>query len=267
MWMSEISWIEWTDAIWNPVRGCTKVSAGCKNCYAETFAERWRGVKNHPFEHGFDLQLVPDALGLPLKWKAPKKIFVNSMSGLFHDGIEEDLIGMVCEVMLEADWHTYQVLTKRSERMRDLLSKPYARAAAKAEHIWWGVRCENVQHGVPRIDHLRHTPVANRFLSVEPLLEDYGEINIHGIHWQPLGGESGSGALPCDTEWLDSVRGQAHQAGVIIFVKQLGTKPRSAGTAFKIIGQDGKRDFKGKLMELWPTHLQVRRMPDSFVTA
>src|ERR1039457_4610886 len=151
--MSDKSKIEWTDATWNPVRGCTKISPGCKHCYAEVFAERFRGVPGHPYEQGFDLRLVPEKLEEPLKWKTPRRIFVNSMSDLFHEDIPDDYIASVVEVMLQADWHIYQVLTKRSARMRDLL-KTRLRMAAARSHIWWGVSVENKKYGLPRIEHL-----------------------------------------------------------------------------------------------------------------
>ena len=140
--MSSQSAIEWTDSTWNPVRGCTKISDGCKHCYAETFAERFRGVKGHPYEQGFDLRLVPEKLAEPLRWRNPKMIFVNSMSDLFHENVPKDYIVAVAKVMVEANWHTYQVLTKRSDRLRELLNSSL-RFAAKQKHIWWGVSVEN----------------------------------------------------------------------------------------------------------------------------
>src|SRR3982750_1264741 len=145
--MSVSSTIEWTDATWNPVRGCTKISPGCAHCYAETFAERFRGVKGHPYEQGFDLRLVPEKLAEPLRWKTPKRIFVNSMSDLFHKDVPDDYIRNVLRVMQTANWHTYQVLTKRSERLRDFLLA--TRAAGEQQHIWWGVSVENRRHGLP----------------------------------------------------------------------------------------------------------------------
>src|SRR6266567_2797205 len=180
--MAEHSSIEWTDATWNPVRGCTKISPGCKHCYAETFAERFRGVKGHPYEQGFDLRLVPSKLEEPLRWKSSKMIFVNSMSDLFHDQVPDEYIESVAAVMVKARWHTYQVLTKRSERMRDLLQTKL-KFAALQPHIWWGVSVENKRHGVPRIEHLRTAPASVRFLSLEPLLVDVGILNLSGIHW------------------------------------------------------------------------------------
>jgi protein gp37 len=149
--MSATSEIEWTDATWNPVRGCTKISPGCKHCYAETFAERFRGVKRHPYEQGFDLRLVPEKLSDPLKWASPKTIFVNSMSDLFHEDVPDCYVEQVARVMELANWHTYQVLTKRSQRMRDLL-KTKLSSVGRLPHVWWGVSVENQKHGVPRIE-------------------------------------------------------------------------------------------------------------------
>jgi protein gp37 len=220
--MSDKSSIEWTDASWNPVRGCTKISPGCKHCYAATFAERFRGVSGHPYEQGFDLRLVPEKLTEPLKWGGPRKIFVNSMSDLFHDGVPEHYLLKICGVMRTADWHTYQVLTKRSERMRDLLAGPLAEFAGLS-HIWWGVSVEDRKHGLPRIDHLREVPGAKvRWLSVEPLLEDLGEFSLAGISWVVVGGESGAGARPMQVEWVQRIREQCLEAGVPFFFKQWG---------------------------------------------
>lgn len=219
--MSVQSHIEWTDATWNPVRGCTKISPGCKHCYAETFAERFRGVKGHPYERGFDLRLVPSKLEEPLRWKSPRMIFVNSMSDLFHEGVPDEYIESVVEVMTKANWHTYQVLTKRSERMRELLVTKL-RFGASQQHIWWGVSVENKQYGLPRIGHLRRAPATVRFLSIEPLLEDIGFLDLSGIHWVIVGGESGYGARPMSKEWVISIRSQCQHAGVPFFFKQWG---------------------------------------------
>ncbi len=219
--MSDNSKIEWTDATWNPVRGCTKVSPGCTHCYAETFAERFRGVPGHPFEFGFDLRLVPEKLGDPIRWSKPKKIFVNSMSDLFHEGVSDEYIEKVCRVMLAANWHTYQILTKRADRMATLLQGKL-RDAAKAAHIWWGVSVENRKHGLPRIAKLRSAKPAVAFLSIEPLLEDLGQFNLGGIQWIIVGGESGPGARPMSREWVRSIRDQCRQASVPFFFKQWG---------------------------------------------
>ena len=219
--MAERSSIEWTDATWNPVRGCTKISPGCKHCYAETFAERFRGVKGHPYEQGFDLRLVPDKLAEPLRWRTPKRVFVNSMSDLFHEEVPDGYIESVADVMVQAHWHTYQVLTKRSTRMRDLLQTKLRFAAANP-HIWWGTSVEDKKHGVPRIDHLRSAPAGVRFLSIEPLLEELGPLKLSGIHWVIVGGESGPGARPMQRDWVISVRRQCRQQNIPFFFKQWG---------------------------------------------
>lgn len=224
--MADNSKIEWTDATWNPVRGCTKVSAGCKHCYAETFAERWRGVKGHPFEFGFDLRLVPEKLADPLKWNGPRRIFVNSMSDMFHEDIPEDYIAHVASVMRLADWHTYQILTKRPKRMEKLLTGRL-REAASAPHIWWGVTVENRKHGLPRIDSLRRTGAAMKFLSIEPLLEDLGTFDLTDIDWVIVGGESGPGARPLEIDWVVSIQEQCSVAEVPFFFKQWGGVQKS----------------------------------------
>jgi protein gp37 len=219
--MSLNSHIEWTDATWNPVRGCTKISPGCKHCYAETFAERFRGVKGHPYEQGFDLRLVPEKLTEPFTWRTPKLVFVNSMSDLFQAGVPDEYAKAVTQVMVTANWHTYQVLTKRSERLRDLLATKL-RFGAEFEHIWWGVSVEDRKYGLPRIDRLRHAPAKVRFLSIEPLLEDLGQIDLSGISWVIVGGESGPGARPMKRECVVSIRDQCRQQRVPFFFKQWG---------------------------------------------
>ncbi|MCU0862568.1 MAG: phage Gp37/Gp68 family protein [Planctomycetes bacterium] len=218
--MSDRSKIEWTDATWNPVRGCTKISPGCKHCYAATFAERWRGIPNHPYEHGFDLRLVPDKLVDPLLYAHSRTIFVNSMSDLFHARVPDTYIASVFAVMHTADWHVYQVLTKRADRMRDVLTA--ARHAPPGKHIWLGVSVENKKHGLPRIELLRDTPAAVRFLSIEPLLEGLGELDLDGIDWVIVGGESGPGARPMHPEWVTSIQRQCLDADVPFFFKQWG---------------------------------------------
>lgn len=219
--MSSQSSIEWTDATWNPVRGCTKISPGCKHCYAETWAERFRGVPGHPYEQGFDLRLVPEKLMEPLRWKDARMIFVNSMSDLFQPGVPDDYIAKVARIMELADWHVFQVLTKRSERMLHLLSGKL-RTFAQSEHIWWGVSVENRRHGLPRIEHLRKTPAAIRFLSVEPLLEDLGEFDLTGMSWVIVGGESGPGARQMKAHWVTSIREKCKTARTAFFFKQWG---------------------------------------------
>jgi len=219
--MSLLSKIEWTDATWNPIRGCTKVSPGCKHCYAERFAERFRGVEGHPFEQGFDLRLVPEKLAEPVRWSEPRMIFVNSMSDLFQDAVPVDFVSRVAATMKLANWHTYQVLTKRSKRMKDLLSGPL-RDSAREKNIWWGVSVEDKKYGIPRIADLQASPATVRFLSVEPLLEDIGRISLEGISWVIVGGESGPGARPMKEEWVVSIQEQCAAANVPFFFKQWG---------------------------------------------
>jgi protein gp37 len=224
--MSESSKIEWTDSTWNPVRGCTKVSPGCRHCYAEAFAERFRGVKDHPYEQGFDLRLLPDKLSDPLNWKKSRMIFVNSMSDLFQDGIPDEFIVQVARTMEKANWHIFQVLTKRSARMRDLLLGAL-RFVSSSPHIWWGVSVEDKRYGLPRIEHLRRAPAAVRFLSIEPLLEDLGPFNLDGIHWVIVGGESGPKARPIQQQWVESILAQTKESGVPFFFKQWGGTNKS----------------------------------------
>ncbi|NOJ96674.1 phage Gp37/Gp68 family protein [Corallococcus coralloides] len=264
--------IEWTDATWNPVRGCTKVSPGCKHCYAETFAERFRGVPGHPYEQGFDLRLVPEKLQEPLSWREPQRVFVNSMSDLFHPDVPNEYIAACVAVMAGAKRHTFQVLTKRAERLPkwfawlDKAQRGYAhgRLGVCAEHlaanageevserawrsqilehhgpgaptsigdatawpwplpnVWLGVSVEDRKYGLPRIAHLRQTPAAVRVLSIEPLLEDLGTLDLRGIHQVIVGGESGPGARPMHPDWVRSIRDQCTAAGVAFFFKQWG---------------------------------------------
>jgi protein gp37 len=237
--MSLLSKIEWTDATWNPVRGCTKISPGCKHCYAERFAERFRGVKGHPFEQGFDLRLVARKLAEPLRWSTPRMIFVNSMSDLFHEAVPLTYIERVVATMRLANWHTYQVLTKRSKRLQELLCGPL-RTAAKDAHIWWGVSVEDRKYGLPRIADLRATPAAVRFLSVEPLLENVGKLPLNGISWVIVGGESGPGARPMKEEWVLSIREQCETANIPFFFKQWGgLRKKAAGRTLRGRTYDG----------------------------
>ncbi len=217
--MSDSTKIEVVDATWNPVRGCTKVSPGCKNCYAEAFSERFRDVKDHPFEQGFDLRLVPRKLDDPLSWRKPRRVFVNSMSDLFHEGIPDEYLGKVFDVMRRAHWHSFHVLTKRPERMRTLLRVPFADTST-LPNVWWGVSVENRKHGVPRMDILRDTPARVRFVVLEPLLEDLGTLNLDGIHWIIVGAETGRRARPLELDWVRAIRDQAVAANVPLFFKQ-----------------------------------------------
>lgn len=217
--MSDNSKIEWTDTTWNPLRGCTKISPGCKHCYAETFAERFRGIPGHPYEQGFDLRLVPEKLSEPFLWSSPRTVFVNSMSDLFQPGVPDAYIEDVVRVMVEANWQTYQVLTKRSERLRDLLSTKL-RFAADHRHIWWGVSVEDKRYGLPRVEHLRAAPAVVKFLSIEPLLEDLGQFEISGIHWAIMGGESGTGARQMQKRWVEDIHKICRRDRIAFFFKQ-----------------------------------------------
>ena len=224
--MSDHSKIEWTDATWNPLRGCTKISPGCKHCYAETFAERFRGVKGHPYEQGFDLRLIPSKLSEPFEWSGPRTVFVNSMSDLFQPEVPDAYIEDVVKVMVEASWHTYQVLTKRSDRLAEMLSGRL-KFAASHRHIWWGVSVEDKKYGLPRIEHLREAPAAVRFLSIEPLLEDLGDFDISGIDWAIVGGESGPGARRMEADWVENILKLCGPAHVSFFFKQWGGVQKS----------------------------------------
>lgn len=207
--------IEWTESTWNPVTGCTQISPGCAHCYAMTFAERFRGVPGHPYENGFDLQLRPERLIQPLRWKKPRTIFVNSMSDLFHPEVPEEYIREVFEVMVRAEHHRFQVLTKRSERLVEM-----ADALPWPRNVWMGVSVEN-QRFVGRVDDLREIPAAVRFLSCEPLLGPL-ELDLAGIGWVIVGGESGPGARPMSPEWAVALRDQCAAADVPFFFKQWG---------------------------------------------
>lgn len=226
--MADKSAIEWTDATWNPVTGCTKISAGCDNCYAERFSERFRGVPGHPFESGFDLTLRPERLEQPLAWKKPRMIFVNSMSDLFHKDIPKEYIAKVFGMMEAADWHIYQVLTKRSSLLQKFINERYQKRPAPA-HMWFGISVEN-QQAVPRILHLQNANASIRFLSIEPLIGPVGMLNLEGISWVIVGGESGPGARPMKPEWVIDIRNQCVEANVAFFFKQWGGRtPKARG--------------------------------------
>ena len=263
--MSDDTGIEWTHvpgyrgATWNPVRGCTKISPGCKHCYAETFAERWRGVAGHPYEQGFDLRLVPEKLDEPLRKRDPRAYFVNSMSDLHQDGIPFDFVRHVYAVAQASRRHLFMVLTKRAQNMSDAVAlmqssesyvsvggnllRPFGKRSIEPvpPNVWLGVSVEDRKYGLPRIDILRETPAAVRFLSVEPLLEDLGSLDLRGIHWVIVGGESGAGARPMEESWVLSIRDQCGEQGVAFFFKQWGGW-----------GADGKRRSKkanGRLLQ------------------
>lgn len=226
--MASKSKIEWTDSSWNPVTGCTKISPGCDRCYAARFSERFRNVAGHPFEHGFDLLMRPERLSQPLEWNKPRMIFVNSMSDLFHKDIPRSYVSRVFDVMEEADWHIYQVLTKRSSRLRQFLNERYSRRLAPP-HIWLGVSVEN-EAATSRVSHLQESNAAVRFLSIEPLIGSVGHLDLDGIDWVIVGGESGPGARPMDVRWVTDIRNQCLRVGVAFFFKQWGGRsPKAAG--------------------------------------
>jgi len=209
--------IEWTEHTWNPVTGCTKLSPGCKHCYAETMARRLKAMGAAGYENGFELTLHPERLEQPLRRKAPTVYFVNSMSDLFHEGVPDEYIDRVLQVCIATPQHTYQVLTKRGDRLPAFFSSREC-----PPNVWLGVSVEDRKYGVPRIDHLRQVKANVRFLSVEPLLEDLGKLNLAGIHWVIVGGESGPKARPMSPQWAESVRRQAHAQKVAFFFKQWG---------------------------------------------
>lgn len=262
--MSDKSAIEWTDATWNPVTGCTKVSPGCAHCYAETFAERFRGVPGHPFEQGFDIKLWPKRLSLPLRWKEPRRIFVNSMSDLFYEAVPNDFIEKIFDVMTQANQHVFQVLTKRTERMVAWTRSKFSATAQRKNgknlwpaHVWLGVSVEN-QRYTSRIRHLQKTPALIRFLSVEPLL---GPVNLEdslleGIHWVIVGGESGPRARPVKPEWVLKIREQCGKRNVPFFFKQWGTyDPSGKRVGKKVAG----RTLEGQTWDEMPADLRVNK--------
>ena len=240
--MADATAIEWTDATWNPVTGCTKISPGCDNCYAARFSERFRGVPGHPFETGFDLTLRPERLLQPFVWKRPRMIFVNSMSDLFHKEIPRTYIATVFDTMEKADWHIYQVLTKRSSLLQRCVNERY-RSRPVPAHMWFGVSIEN-ERSTSRIAHLQRSNVAVRFLSIEPLIAPVGRLNLDNIHWVIVGGESGPRARPMEPAWVIDIRDQCAAAQVAFFFKQWGGRtPKTGG-----------RLLEGKVWNQFPRH-------------
>ena len=261
-----MSKIEWTEKTWNPVTGCTKISEGCRNCYAEKFAERWRGIPGHAYEQGFDLKLHPSRLTDPFRWKKPRMIFVNSMSDLFHEDIPLHFIIQVFGVMQQAPNHTFQILTKRPERMKGILSsRSFQRLVIESgcqhsedsdgahswalaqpwplKNVWLGVSVEDQFSSFSRLSELRDTPAVVRFISCEPLLE-FVSLELLGIDWVIVGGESGPGARPMEPAWARMIRDKCRVVQVPFFMKQMG----------------GKQDKRGRLINL-PEDLRIREMP------
>src|SRR6266508_6357168 len=225
--MAQKSTIEWTDTTWNPVTGCTKVSKGCDNCYAERFSERFRGVPGHPFETGFDLTLRPERVTQTLTWKRPRMVFVNSMSDLFHKKIPVSYISQVFDTMEQTPHHIFQVLTKRSSLLRRFVNEQYSASQAPA-HIWLGVSIED-KAALVRLKHLQETRASVRFVSFEPLLGPIGPVDLTGIHWAIAGGESGPRARMVDPAWIRELRDQCVTSGVAFFFKQWGGRTPKAG--------------------------------------
>lgn len=216
--MTTSSKIEWTEQTWNPTTGCTKISSGCKHCYAETMAKRLQAMGANGYENGFKLSVLPERLKQPLKRKIPTVYFVNSMSDLFHKSVSYEFLDQVFDVINKTPQHSYQILTKRASRMRD-----YFINRDVPKNAWLGVSVENKKHGLPRIDCLREIDARIRFLSIEPLLEDIGKVDLTNIHWVIVGGESGSKARPMKKEWAINIQNQCDSQGVSFFFKQWGT--------------------------------------------
>lgn len=242
--MSTQTRIEWTEQTWNPTVGCTKISPGCKNCYAETMAKRLQAMGMRGYENGFRLTLMPERLAEPLERRKPTVYFVNSMSDLFHEKVPFDYIRQVFDVMSQAPQHTFQVLTKRAERMAK-----FCQTTVVPPNVWLGVSVENRKYGVPRIDVLRDIDAAVRFLSVEPLLEHLGEIDLTGIHWVIVGGESGPKARPMKREWVDSIKQQCDAADVAFFFKQWGTWGADGQKRSK---KENGRRYRGRVWDAMP---------------
>ena len=238
-----LSKIEWTEASWNPTTGCTKVSAGCKNCYAESLAKRLQAMGVNGYENGFEISLLPERLDYPKRVKKPTKFFVNSMSDLFHPKIPKNYVDEIMEVIRDTPRHQYQVLTKRAKRMAVYFASEGAPA-----NTWLGVTVENRRHGLPRVDFLRGLDARVRFLSVEPLLEDLGELDLSGIDWVIVGGESGRKARPLEESWVDGVHRQCVEQGVAFFFKQWGAWKDGVRRSKKANG----RVYKGKVWDMMP---------------
>jgi len=244
--MSKTSKIEWTERTWNPTTGCTKISPGCKHCYAETMAHRLQAMGVNGYENGFDLSIIPERLSEPLNRRKPTTYFVNSMSDLFHDDIPFEFLDEVFSVIDRTPRHTYQILTKRASRMRKYFSLGNRIVPANA---WLGVSVEDRKYGLPRIDELREVDASIRFLSIEPLLEDIGDINLDGIHWAIVGGESGPKARPMQPEWVQSIKEQCENSGTAFFFKQWGGW---GADGVKRAKKENGRLFAGKIWDQMP---------------
>ena len=216
--MATVTTIEWTEETWNPVTGCSKVSAGCTNCYAEKMAHRLQAMRAPGYDNGFELTILQERLQQPLRKKKPTRFFVNSMSDLFHEDVPDAFIDKVFAVMRQTPQHIYQILTKRAYRLPQ-----YFGSQKLPANIWLGVSVEDQQSGIPRINHLRNVDAAIRFLSVEPLLEDLGKFDLTDIHWVIVGGESGPKARPMNQDWVLSIKEQCEKSGSAFFFKQWGT--------------------------------------------
>ena len=216
--MSSKSSIEWTERTWNPTVGCTKISAGCSHCYAEVMAKRLQAMGVKGYDNGFEFTLLPHRLSEPLRRKKPTVYFVNSMSDLFHEKVPTSYLHAVLETIQQAPQHIFQILTKRSEEMAKFFINNQA-----PKNAWLGVTVENYLHGIPRLDVLRRIPASVRFVSIEPLLEDLGQIDLTGIHWVIVGGESGPKARPMQLEWVVNIQRQCEEQGVAFFFKQWGS--------------------------------------------
>ena len=236
--------IEWTEETWNPTTGCTKVSAGCKYCYAETMANRLEAMGTPGYENGFKFSLMPGRLEQPIKKKKPTKYFVNSMSDLFHEEMPEEFLDRIFNVIEKTPQHIYQILTKRDIRMAE-----YFKNKSVPKNVWLGVTSENKKDGLSRIDSLRNIKATIKFLSIEPLLEDLGQINLKGIHWVIVGGESGHKARPMKEEWAVSIKEQCEAVNVPFFFKQWGTW---GADAIKRNKKANGRKLQGKIWEAYP---------------
>lgn len=235
--MSDRSAIEWTDATWNPVTGCTQLSPGCDHCYALTFAERFRGVPKHPYEQGFDLRLWPGRLELPFAWTHPRRVFVNSMSDLFQDGVPDEYIVDVFDVMARADWHIFQVLTKRPKRMAEFAAK-----IAWPSNVWAGTTVELDRYAWRANHYLAQIAAPVRFVSAEPLLGPLPSLRLDRLDWVIVGGESGNGHRTCTKEWILDLRNRCVDKGVAFFMKQWGGRTPKAGG----------RDLEGRTWDEYP---------------